>query len=31
MADLLEKIEEYRNGRDVYVVGVTNVRNTNID
>jgi ribosome biogenesis GTPase YqeH len=25
MADLLEKIEEYRNGRDVYVVGVTNV------
>lgn len=25
MAELLEKIEEYRDGRDVYVVGVTNV------
>ena len=25
MAELLEKIEEYREGRDVYVVGVTNV------
>lgn len=25
MTELLEKIEEYRDGRDVYVVGVTNV------
>ncbi len=25
MSELLEKIEEYREGRDVYVVGVTNV------
>ena len=25
--DLMEKIEQYRKGRDVYVVGVTNVGN----
>ncbi len=25
MTELLEKIEEYRDGRDVYIVGVTNV------
>ena len=28
--DLMEKIEQYRRGRDVYVVGVTNVRKSTL-